>query len=736
MENYKGKTKEDLIKEIQKLKKTNNKKDSNSLIQELKKSKEQLKLSEESIKISEKKFTSLTENMTDLIVSMSPKGEIVNINSAIENFSGYNAEEEIGNHISKFFYKKIELDRALKLLAEVLITHESGTFEFLFKPKGAKPFWVELSYVPVIKSGKAYEIQMFLRDISERKNAEEKLKTSNKLLKTREKEIKKYAEDLNKKVKELSCLFGINESIRVKSTIDKILQDTVYLIPKGLPFPSIVHAKIQYKDREFFSHSFLETKWKISADIVVKGDVKGLIEVYYIKESADKIAPLNEEIKFLNGIAKTISEAITHKHTDAEITKYRIASDKALHGNAIVDTNGNISYINEYFAQSHGYSTQELIGENLSIFHSKEQMEEVNKINDLLKKEGSYSHKEVWHTHKNGTAFPMLMSGIIIYNRDGKILHLASSAIDITEQKKKEEELLKLNAAFKQSPSIINITDTNGILEYANPKFTEVTGYTLEETLGKHIKFMESGELPNEVYEDLWKTISSGKIWNGEFHNKKKNGERYWEQASISPVLNEEEKIINYIKMGEDVTEKKRAEEVKKVKYKISNAVFKTKDIEDFINVVRNIINPIINTQNFYLSLYDKETEKFLLIFHRDGNDEPNYLSAVKTLSSYVIKTKKPLMATKSSKNKLIKSGDINLIDSKSKIWLGVPLFKKDNICGVYSVQSYENEKAFDTSDIKTLEEIAPQLSISIEHKRAWDKVRNDLIKYMKKSES
>lgn len=119
------------------------------------------------------------------------------------------------------------------------------------------------------------------------------------------------------------------------------------------------------------------------------------------------------------------------------------------------------------------------------------------------------------------------------------------------------KELLKLSTAIKQSPSVIAITDIKGNLEFVNPKFTELTGYTFDEVVNKNPRILKSGYTTKEEYKNLWKTISSGKEWQGEFQNKKKNGELYWERASISPIFDEHGKIINYIKVAKDITEQK-----------------------------------------------------------------------------------------------------------------------------------------------------------------------------------
>ncbi|NTW84044.1 MAG: PAS domain S-box protein [Chlorobiaceae bacterium] len=129
---------------------------------------------------------------------------------------------------------------------------------------------------------------------------------------------------------------------------------------------------------------------------------------------------------------------------------------------------------------------------------------------------------------------------------------------DITERKRAEETLKKLSVAIEQSPAIVVITDPEGNIEYANPMFTASTGYTLEEAKGRNPRILKSGMMSREFYENLWKTILSGKVWNGEFHNKKKNGELYWENAVISAIRNDAGNVTNFVAVKEDITEKKK----------------------------------------------------------------------------------------------------------------------------------------------------------------------------------
>ncbi|NOZ75715.1 MAG: PAS domain S-box protein [FCB group bacterium] len=121
-----------------------------------------------------------------------------------------------------------------------------------------------------------------------------------------------------------------------------------------------------------------------------------------------------------------------------------------------------------------------------------------------------------------------------------------------------ENELRKLNQAVEQSPASVVITNTSGIIEYVNPKFTELTGYTHQEAVGQNPRILKSGIQPKSFYEKLWATITAGHEWRGEFGNRKKNGEIYWESATIAPVKSPDGKITHYVAVKDDITQQKK----------------------------------------------------------------------------------------------------------------------------------------------------------------------------------
>jgi two-component system, cell cycle sensor histidine kinase and response regulator CckA len=161
----------------------------------------------------------------------------------------------------------------------------------------------------------------------------------------------------------------------------------------------------------------------------------------------------------------------------------------------------------------------------------------------------------------DGTVFWVRNTGQAVRDNAGQVMYYEGSLEDITERKQAEESIRKLSQAIEQSPVSIVITDIKGSIEFVNAKFTQVTGYSAAEAMGQNPRIMKSGETTTEEYRQLWKTIGSGKVWQGVFHNRKKSGELFWEYATIAPVRNSENVITHYLAVKEDITERKKLEE-------------------------------------------------------------------------------------------------------------------------------------------------------------------------------
>ena len=129
---------------------------------------------------------------------------------------------------------------------------------------------------------------------------------------------------------------------------------------------------------------------------------------------------------------------------------------------------------------------------------------------------------------------------------------------DVTERRQAEHQLRKMSVAVEQNPTVVVMTDPDGNIEYVNPQFTEHTGYSAEEAIGRNPRIIQSGLMPKSVYEDLWNTILAGNIWRGDLQNKKKNGELFWERAIVSAIRNFDGVITNFVAVKEDITEQKK----------------------------------------------------------------------------------------------------------------------------------------------------------------------------------
>jgi len=176
-------------------------------------------------------------------------------------------------------------------------------------------------------------------------------------------------------------------------------------------------------------------------------------------------------------------------------------------------------------------------------------------------------------------------------NETGSVVHSLGIVHDVTEQHQAKEELRKLSSAIEQSPVSIVITDTHGNIEFVNPKFTQLTGYSHEESIGQNPRILKTGETPQEVYRQLWGDITSGKVWHGEFRNRKKSGEIFMEYATIAPVKSQQGEITNYIAIKEDITERRSLENQLRQAQKMEAVGTLTGGIaHDFNNILSAII--------------------------------------------------------------------------------------------------------------------------------------------------
>ncbi|ERP38867.1 PAS domain-containing protein [Chitinivibrio alkaliphilus] len=225
----------------------------------------------------------------------------------------------------------------------------------------------------------------------------------------------------------------------------------------------------------------------------------------------------------------------------------------------------NETYFDTGWVNIIGYTSEEL-GETgfdtwKNLLHPDDVSETLHAVNQCLKKESEELDIEFRMHHKKGHWVWIHGKGKILeWDETGAPVTMFGTHIEVTKQKKTEEQNRRINIAIEQTKSTVVITDLEGIIEYVNPAFTLSTGYTAEEAIGENPRILKSGHMDESYYEELWKTISSGRTWHGEFENKNKSGDIYYEVATISPIKNSQGAITNYIAIKENITEKVLAE--------------------------------------------------------------------------------------------------------------------------------------------------------------------------------
>ncbi|GMR04497.1 MAG: hypothetical protein BMS9Abin23_0395 [Thermodesulfobacteriota bacterium] len=272
-----------------------------------------------------------------------------------------------------------------------------------------------------------------------------------------------------------------------------------------------------------------------------------------------------DEITFAADIADQAVQAIVEKRRRAvekalraSELRYRTLFDTASDAVVVIDGKEKIWGFNRTAEKIFGYSGQEILGRDVTVLmperYRKAHSEAVKRFVETGKSKVAGEVREYEALRKDGTEFPIsiTMSPAEI---EGGFIFLAIVR-DITEQKKKEYELKKLSSVLQYSMNGVVITDPEGRIEYVNPTFEKMTGYSREEVMGRTPSILSSGETPVEVYRDLWDTIRSGRTWTGEFKNKKKTGAYYWSKIVISPVMGEDGRIKHFFAIQEDVTEK------------------------------------------------------------------------------------------------------------------------------------------------------------------------------------
>ena len=223
-----------------------------------------------------------------------------------------------------------------------------------------------------------------------------------------------------------------------------------------------------------------------------------------------------------------------------------------------VDSAERFFYVNEAACRSLGYTRDELLQLSVKDINPGFPQEKWPTFWEKLKEKESLVF-EACHKTKTGQTVPVeIHAGFITF---GSLECICAFVHDISDRKRREAELQRLSTAIGQSPEAVMITGPDGIIQYVNPAFETISGFSRQEAIGKNPRILKSGQHDAVFYSNLWKTIGSGRNWEGRFINKRKNGKLYTEEATVSPVRDSSGNITGYVAVKRDITEELGKEE-------------------------------------------------------------------------------------------------------------------------------------------------------------------------------
>ena len=558
-------------------------------------------------------------------------------------------------------------------------------------------------------------------------------------LKESEIKRKKTEEDLKRSQQEFASLFNSSP------------QALVYLDPKS----NILNLNSRFA--ELFGYTLEEVRGRNiddgmihSPDKMKEGkwltekSLKGLFYYETVRKKKDGTSfpvaisgcqvIVDGQLKGLIGTFKDITERknMLDRLRESE-EKYRSLFENMPGVYYCADIEGNIIMINTHGAKLLGYdSPKEIIGKNLTkdLYYIPEDRKKF--LEELQKRKGGVEDYEVTLKKRDSTPVIVSTSSHYYYDKEGNIAGVEGIFVDITERKKVEENLRKsqqeFTSLFKSSPEALVYVDEKSNILDINSQFTKLFGYALDEIKGKNI---DEGIIHTQekIDEGKYYTEKSLKHFvSYESYRKRKDGSIFPVSISASPIkINN--KVKGIITLYQDITERKRNDNLQRVLYNISKAANSPITLNQLYKTIHKVLGNIIDTTNFYIALVDVNKDELYFPYYIDEKDEKVPIlkfSITKTLTTYVIKTGKSLLNNNEQYKEMINQGILTPMGSTTdeSIWLGVPLKIEGKIMGAMAVQSYTNPNLYREEDIKLMEFVSNQIATAIERKRMEEELK------------
>jgi len=444
----------------------------------------------------------------------------------------------------------------------------------------------------------------------------------------------------------------------------------------------------------------------------------------------DRYSPILDEQNKIIGVSVFVID-ITERMLAKETIEYERNLSRTIFNLLpaaiwVKDKEGRKIFVNKAELELSGKNSEdEIIGKtDFELYNETDALKFTEEDKFIIEKGEPLLNIEGKITKPDGNDIYLLGAKVPLRNSKNEIIGIVGVNNDITERKKLEDELKereeKLSLLVEGTPYYFFYTqDENALVTYISPSVEFITGYTPKEWIGNRDWFVSDSPINKIAREKTYAHLrgeKSDKPYYAEIENPA--GQKILLEIYEQPIF-KDGKVVGLQGVASDVTERRRAEIIQRIQYNIANAVVTSKNLNELFEIVRNELNELIDTKNFFIAFYDEESDMLSSNIDKDEKDEIPVWSAKKSISGYVIKQKRSVLLTKSQIQALAEKGIIELIGTLPEAWLGTPLSIGDKIIGVIAVQDYHNPNAYDKTSLEILEIIAKQLSIYIEQKRS-----------------
>ena len=401
--------------------------------------------------------------------------------------------------------------------------------------------------------------------------------------------------------------------------------------------------------------------------------------------------------------------------------KYRQLAETANDIIIRTDLKGRIIYINRAGVELAGYSEEEFKHMSIEdIFPPGEHYKLKKRIQKRSAGESNVFRYEVEFKSKDGkTLYLDANSSLIIeQGKPGGILIIAR---DVTEKKISEGEIRESEKRYRGVVEIasegIFSTDVNGNILYANPAALAMGGYTMKEIREKNYLDLVRPKYRRKLQiKYMRQFVKKETTTYLEYQYQTKKGDIIW-VGQYSNLRYEAGEIAGYEVIARDITDRKRMEETKDVLLEISNSVYSSNNLNDLYIKIHYQLGRILDTTNFYIAMYKPGEEYINLSYCVDEIHVTKPFPARKTFTLYVINNDIALMVNEDQVKEMIAQGDVEMVETPSKIWMGVPLKTHDQVIGAIVLQSYTDPNAYNDKDLELLKFVSKQIATAIERK-------------------